>query len=300
MEKWINALLEHKPVSLVFAARDGTLPEGDGGVYYLAFQAAAVSSFEELIALELVVMPGNPEGVIDFFGFGSTGVGGLQWAQINLTNAHQESADVLGNLTLVAPESVSSWRDIDGNTGVPTVVRPESAAQTPTPGIPDGVRPSGTVTGISAVDAFLARAYAGDLSSVAPDAVFVLTRCGASVDLPPCDPGDLPNTPYDVVGVYNCDKHFARSVEELEDALEEIDREGPQYLLFVLAPERAPGPYREAAGEYIVGLRTGSYPRRTFYLDKDGRLLTIDSCPGSYPNFSYGHVPPEAIILAPP
>jgi len=301
MHDWLSQTLVYQPIKLTFAARDGGLPEGNGGRYFLTFQAAALGTFEDHDGIALIVQPGR-DGVINLFTFTGSAEVGLAFAQLHLVqdDVPNPPAASMEDLTLIAPVDVSKWRDVSGRTEAITVARPEYVTPSPAPGAPDGVHPAGTKVGIPAVDALLDKAYAGGMASLARDAVFMPVGCYDSPDWRPCDEGDLPNTPYDVVGVYNCDKHFARSVEELETALKEIDREGRQYLLFVLAPERAPGPYREAAGEYIVGLRTASYPRRTFYLDAEGRLLTVDSCPGSYPNFSYGHVPAEAIVLAPP
>jgi hypothetical protein len=297
VEGWISQTLKNGPVTLSFAARDDRLPEGDGGEYYLVFQAAQPGSFEGMSGIMLVVHPGQA-GAIEIVGFTEPGLSGLAWAQFYISRAGSEGSPGAEHLALMAPETVRTWRDIQDSTEALTVVRPEYVTPSPSPGIPDGAHPLGTKVAIPAVDSFLDAAYAGDLSELAKNAVFVPVGCFNSTNFPPCDPGDLPNTPYDVVGVWNCDRHWVRSVSQLEEALDLIDEEGPQYLLMVLAPRDEPRPYADGPGYYMVGLRSSTYPGRVFYLDEKGRLLKVESCPYSSPLWRM-QVPSEVIVLPP-
>jgi hypothetical protein len=300
MEDWLSATLVNGPVKLEFAARDSRLPAGEGGLYFLTFRAAKPGTLEDYDGIGLVVRPGRQNPIEDF-SFMQGAEQGLAFAQYKVaaSNQNARAEESYQSLVLIAPKTVATWRDIDHQTAEITVVMPGYVTPVPPAGQPGGTYPSGTMSGITEVDSFLTKAYAGDLSSLAPRAVFQPQRCGESIDLPSCDSGDLLNTPYDVLGVYNCDKHFARSVAELETALNTIDKEGPQYLLLILAPRNQPSFVAEARAYYIVGMRTASYPGRTFYLDQEGRLLLIDSCAESRPIWRM-EVPAEQVLLPPP
>jgi hypothetical protein len=277
MRDWIGRVLAKKPVTLTFASRDSTLPEGKGGKYFLIFDAAANGDFEDLGALALIVYPGQPEP-IDIFSFAHAGQkSGVGWVAYFADETGHDNGWL--SQSLITPKSVKDWPGSLTETEIPIVRLPDQEPPQLTNGRPAGTYALGTKTGITAVDHFLDVVYAGDLTRLANDAEFWDMPCSGGLEFPNCKLGELEWTPHSVVLVATCMVNFVESRQDLQDLLSEIQQEGTEYLYAVVSPSVYLAPY-------AVYMKTASYPGRVFLIDDQGRLKGFDSCP-------YQFTPPE-------
>jgi hypothetical protein len=99
MERRLHQMFDKNAPSLVFASRDGTLPVGAGGRYFLVFKAPQVLDPESgADAIGLIVSPGR-DHPIESFTFILPAYNGLEWIQLEAPHSQ----------VLITPESVQSW-----------------------------------------------------------------------------------------------------------------------------------------------------------------------------------------------